>query len=225
MPSVSPLNYPSSGLPTLMAGQTRIASTARRDVPFIACQQHHAMRRSIVICGIQTQMLWRGAAWTWSHNRTVVEQLTQHRRVIDISGCHKNAQRDSSAVYQHMVFDARFGAIRRIRSGFFFPPPASARRCRRHFAIPIRLNVSHRKGASTGHGFAHRPQRASTRQSGHTRSAMGRTLWATHATDNRPIRRTGWHPAASDQRCVGVRQLRVAGWGESSFSISSHKFF
>ncbi len=216
MPSVSSLNHPSPSLPTLMAWQTRIASTARCDMPFIAFQPHHAMRRGVVISRIQTQMMWRGGAWAWSHNRTVVEQLAQHWRVVNIGGCHQDAQGNSSAINQNMVFNARFGAIRRIRSGFFSPPQATARRCRRHFAIPIRLHASHHRDANTGHVFAHRPQPASTRQSGHTRSATDRTLWARHAKDNQPITRTGWHQAASAQRCVGVRQIHVAGWVEAA---------
>lgn len=121
MPRVSSLNHPASGLSTLVAWPMLSAATARCDVPFIAFQQHHALRRGVVISRIQTQMLWRGAAWAWAHNRTVVEQLAQHRRVIDIGGGHKDTQGDSSAIDQNMVFYARFGAIRRVRAGLCPP--------------------------------------------------------------------------------------------------------
>ncbi len=216
MPRVSSLNHPSPCLPTLVAWQTLIAPTARCDMSFIAFQHHHAMRRGIVIRRIQTQMLWFSGAGAWSHNRTVVEQLVQHRRVVNIGGGHKDAQRDSSAIDQDMVFNARFGAIRRVRSGLFSPPQATARKCRRHFAIPTRLNVSHRSGANTWHGSAHRPRRASTLRNGHKRFATGRTLVAAHATDNQPITRTGWHQGSSGHQCVGVHQIRVAGWMEAA---------
>ena len=172
MPRVSSLNHPASCLPTLVAWQAPIASTFRCDMSFIAFQHHHAMRRGIVISRIQTQMMWLDGAWAWSHNSTVVDQSVQHRRVVDICRCHKDAQWDSSAIDQNMVFNTRFGAIRRVRSGLFFPPRVTARRWSRHFAIPSRLNVSHRRGANTWHGFAHILQRASTLQSGHKRSAQ-----------------------------------------------------
>ena len=225
MPRVSSLNHPASCLPTLVAWQALIASTFRCDMSFIACKHHHPMRRGVVISRIQTQMMWLGGARAWSHNSTVVDQSVQHGRVVDICGGHKDAQWDSSAIDQNMVFNARFGAIRRVRSGLFSPPQATARKCRRHFAIPIRLNVSHRRGANIWHGFAHIPQRASTLQSGHKRSATGRTLVALHATDNQPITRTGWHQVSNDQRCVGVHHIRVAGWVEAAFRFppTSHQ--
>ncbi len=227
MPRVSSLNHPSPCLPTRMQGQARIAPTTRCDVCLVAFQHHHAMRWDVVIGRIQTQMLWLARAWTWSDNRTVVDQFVQHRRIVNIGGRHKDAQRNSSAIDQNMVFNSGFGAIRRVRPSLFSPPPATSHRCRRQIAIPSQCHASHRRGANTWHEFAHILRRASTRQSGHRRSATGRTLWARHATDNPPITRKGWHQGSSGHRCVGGRQIRVADWVGAAFRSppTSHQEF
>jgi len=227
MPRVSSLNHPAACLPTRMQGQARIASTTRCDVCLVAFQHHDPVRWGVVIGRIQTQMLWPARARTWSDNRTVTNQFGEYRRIVNIGGCHQDAQRNSSAIDQHMVFNSGFGAISRIRPGLFSPPRATARRCRRHFAMPTRLHVAHRRGANTWHGFAHIPRHASTLRSGHTRSATGRTLSARHATDNPPITHRGWHPGSGGHRCVGGRHIRVADWVGAAFRSppTSHQEF
>jgi len=215
MPRVSSLNHPASCLPTLVTWQARITSASRCDMSLVALQQHDPLRWGVVIGRIQTQMLWLARARTWSDNRTVINQLVEHRRIVNIGGRHKDAQWDSPAIDQNMVFNSGFGAISRIRPSLFSPPRATSRRCRRHFAIPTRLHVAHRRGANTWHGFAHIPRRASTLQSGHRRSATGRTLVARRATDNPPITRTGWHQGSSGRQSAGGRHVRVAVWAEA----------
>ncbi len=216
MPRMSSLHHPASCLPTWMQGQARITSASRCDMSLVTFQHHDPMRGRVVIGRIQTQMLWRCRAWTWSDHRTVIEQLVEHRRIVNIGGRHKDAQWNSSAINQNMVFDAGFGAIRWVRPSLFSPPPATSHRCRRQIAIPSRLNASHRRGANTWHGSARILRRASTLQSGHRRSARDRTLWARHATDNPPITHRGWHQGSSDHRSEGVRHVRVAGWEEAA---------
>jgi len=210
MPRMSSLNHPSPCLPTWMQRQALITSASRCDMSLVTFQQHDPMRWGVVIGRIQTQMLWLCRAWTWSDNRTVIEQFVQHRRIVNIGGRHQDAQRNSSAINQHMVFDAGFGAIRRIRPSLFFPPRATSRRCRRQIAIPSQCHVSHRRGANTWHEFAHILRLASTLQSGHRRSARDRTLVARHATNNPPRAHRGWHQGSSDHRSEGVRHVRVA---------------
>ncbi len=212
MPRMSSLHYPAPRLPALVSWHARIPSTTRCDVSFVALQHYHAMRWGVVIGGIQTQMLWLCRAWTWPHHCTVIEQLSQHRSIIDVCRRHHNTEGNSPAINQNMVFDAGFGAIRRVRPSLFFPPPATARRCRRHFAIPSRCRAAHHRGANTWHESARILRHASTLQSGHKRSATGRTLWVRHATNNQPRAHRGWHQGSSDHWCEGVRHVQVAVW-------------
>jgi hypothetical protein len=212
MPRVSSLHHPSSGLPTLVARQTLVSSTSRRDMPGIALQHRHPMCRSVVISCIQTQMMWLSGARTWSHHSTVIDQLLQHRPIINIGGRDTHAERNSPAIDQKVVLHPRFTAISRVRAALFSPPAARARKSRHHFATPTRLNASHRRGGDTWHGFVQRLRHFSIRRSGRRRFARGRTLVARHATGSLPTTGRGWHRGSSDQRCAGARHARVGVW-------------
>jgi len=209
MPRVSSLHHPASGLPTLMAGQALISATARCDMPLIPLQQHDPLRRGIVVSRIQTQMLRPLPTRTRSHHRTVIDQLAEHRPIVDVRRCHQHAQGNTSTINEQMVFHPRFTAVCRVRAAFFSPPAATAHKCHHPLASPTQLNASHRRGADTWHGFVQRLRHVSIRQSGHRRFAMGRTLWARRATGSLPTAHKGWHPGSGDHLCAGVRRVRA----------------
>ena len=209
MPRVSSLHHPPPCLPTRMAGQARISSAARGNVPAVAFQQHHAMRRSIVIGRIQTQVLRLSAQRARSHNSAVAQQLVQHRSIVDIRRRHKDTQGNTSAINQQMILYPRFTAICRVRTAFFSPLQVRARKCRHLIAIPTQCHASYHRGADTWHGFAQRLQPASTLQNGHRRFATLRTLRATRATGNQPITHREWHQESIGRLCGDDRRVRA----------------
>ncbi len=215
MPRVSSLHHPSSGLPALVASHTLVSSAARRDMPPVALHQHHPLCRSVVISCIQTQMLRLFARWARSHNCTVVDQLSQHRTIVDIGGGHQNAERNASTINQKVILDPRFTAICRVRSAFFFPLAVTARKCHHPLATPTQCHASRHRGADTGHGFAQRLQRASTLQNGHKRFATLRTPQARHATGSRPITHREWHQRSSGHRRVDDHRVRAMAGAEA----------
>src|SRR5688572_29735518 len=126
MPRVSSLHHPSSRFPTLVARQTLVSSAPRCDMPRVALQHHNAMCWSVVIGRIQTQMMWLCGQGTRSHNGTVIDQLSQHRPIIDIGGCHQDAERNTSTINQKVVLHPWFTAICWVRAAFFSPLPVTA---------------------------------------------------------------------------------------------------
>jgi hypothetical protein len=216
MPRVSSLYHPPSRLPALVARQIRISSASRCDMPGVAPQHHHLVRRGVVISRIQTQMLRPFPVRTRSHHRTVINQLSEHRAIIDVRRCHQDAERNTSAINQNVVFHSRFSAICRVRAAFFFPPQVSARKCHHLIATPTRLNASHRRGADSWHGCVQRLRPVSILQSGHRRFATRRTLWARHARGNPPTAHKGWHPESAGHLCAGVRHARAEAVEEAA---------
>ena len=75
------------------------------------------------------------AAWWLAHDDGVGQQVRQGDMIINIGRRDDGTQRHAASVNQQVIFHAGFSAICWIGAVVFFPPTASAQRCRRRFAI------------------------------------------------------------------------------------------
>lgn len=89
-------------------------------------------------------MLGGGGIGPRTDDGVIVEQVRERDMVIDIGCRHNQAQRHPTSIYQDVVFHSGFGTVRGIGAIIFFPPMATARKCRHCFATPIQFRVCQR---------------------------------------------------------------------------------
>ncbi len=175
-------NDPSSRFATLVARPPLVTTAARRNVSLIVLGQEDTVRGRVVIGGVQTQVLsLDGGRWR-AHDRTIVEQAGQRRRIIDVGRRHYHTQGDAAPITQNVVFDSRFSPICRVGTAFFSPPQATGHMSHHPLATPTQCHASRRRGADTAPKSARKLRLSSIRRSGHKQFATRRTLAARHAT-------------------------------------------
>lgn len=117
------------------------SSALRRNVRNVELATSHPSRLLVVKSRIQANMLWAGGTGFRTHDGVIVEQFRQRNMIIDIGGCHNEAQRNATSIHQDVIFHPGFGAVSGIGAIIFFPPMATAHKCRHCFAIPIQFRA------------------------------------------------------------------------------------
>ena len=182
MPSVKTFNDPPPRLATRMQRQCFIASVLWRNVPRVVLTHHYLVCRSIIVGGIQAQVLRCGARRQGADNHLTLQQGLQSRTIVDIGSRYHNRERRTSSITQNMVFYSSFTAIRRIWTTFFSPPAATAHKCRHQLATPSQCHALGHTSRDTAARWLQTLQCVPTRQTDHRPSATHRTALASRAT-------------------------------------------
>ena len=221
MPRMQTFNHPPPRFATRMQRQTLIASVLWCNVSRVVLPQHYFVRRSIIVGGIQAQVLRCGTRRHGAHDRLIVQQGLQQRTIVDVGSRHHDGERDSSSIAQKMVFNSRFGTIRRIRTAFFFPPAASARKCRHQLATPSQCHAPGHTDRDTAARWLQTHRLSPTRQNDHKRSATHRTPVAARATAHPSTECTAWRLGGDGRRHADARLWRARAQVEAKLQSRS----
>lgn len=217
MPSVQPFNDPTTGLPARMPRQGCRSPFPWGHVSRVAFAPHNSMCGSIVVSGVQTQMLRLCARRPRAHDDLVSQQRLQHGPIVDIGRRHHHRQRHAAPIAQNMVLDASFSPVCRVWPTFFSPPTATLHKSRHRLAMPTQCRVLAHTDTNNDARWLQTRRLLPTRQSGHKRFATARTPLAGHAMAHHSRECKASRPRVVCQRLVAARLACEAVLAEAKF--------